>query len=387
MRDMKSAWVSFVIVAGIAAMLAGCQAQRADTNEAAVAPAEGGAVDDIAQPGTYRSGLWEYALVVTAPGTRSEGTVGELSYSGKPVPQGLPGDYYQTPWGDVLWVENDMLWGEHGWILRPAGSSGGRQLPEPWLMAGGPVVMALVLVESDQAPAENAVPAWVSEAMAQLGVERYQPEGPWFPLCDQAITIHDTKMLGTLTVRLSPAESSDLLTIQLGGTDFSQVELPREDGATALVSRTLGIVQNQTFYLAFRVDKAAPTWPAPLVVGLDANGQTLVVDGVREVVIRLPGDRSSGLEWTVTKVQGEGLTTSSVTLAGSPQFTPDPGEQAIPKDSGTYENAFRVAETGITDVELTYRRPWETDQPAEDTFRVTLDVRSVPGVSAAPDQP
>jgi len=334
---------------------------------------------DVSQPGTYSAGLWKYTLTITAPGTRSEGTLGTLLYNGKPVPAAVEGDYYRTPWGDVQWVGDPVvLWGEHGWMLRPPGGTGGRLLPEPWPMVGGPVVMAAVFADADALPADDVTLPWIRDEMGKLGVAAWRMEHRWFALNDQAATIHDTKMVGTLTVRLSPAYEKDRLTVQLGGTEAERVDLPRTDGATALVRKRMGVVRPQTFYLAFRVDRAAPDWPVPLRVGPDADGTTVAVEGVREVVIRLPGDSRSGLVWTVREVRGDGLLTSSVTYTGWPQFVPGASAEAERAGTGHVENVFRVVDTGKTDIVLEHRRPWQADQPAEKAFKVTLDVRSVP---------
>lgn len=336
---------------------------------------------DLSQPGAYRSGLWEYRLVVTSPGSKSEGTLGKLYYNGKPVEDAVIGDYYRTPWGDIQWVGNKELpWGAHGWSPREHNvTTGGRLLPEPWILAGGPVVMAMVLTEADATPASAIVSGSVKQEMQKLGVKAWRIERDWFPLNDQFASIHDTKMLGTLTVRLCPARSEEKLTVLLGGTCSERIELPRKNEANAVVCRPLGgPIESRNFYLAFRVDRAAPDWPRPVEIGLESDGKEVVVKNAREVVISLPGDKRSGLVWKVKRIQGDAPLSSSVKEAGEPQFVPSAGASG----EGVFENVLRVSGTGKSYVELEYGRPWQADKPAEKTWKVTLDVHPLP--SSAP---
>ena len=342
---------------------------------------------DISMPGTYRSGQWEYRGLVTSPGSKSEGYLGKLSFGGKAVAEPAQGDYYHTPWGDVQWVGSPgVLWGEHGWMPRSPEVRGGRALADPWLEAGGPVVMAMILSEAEASPQGQQVEPWVKEEMQKLGVKTFRTEREWFPLNDQAVTIQDTKMLGTLTARLSPARNAENLSVILNGTDPARLELPRKDGTTRLIRRTLGgVLQTENFYLAFRVDRAAPDWPRPLDIGPESDGKEVVVKGVKEVVIGLPGDKNSGCVWIITGVQGDAPTSSSVKASGEPQFTPAIGTDAGMTRNGIYENILRITGTGKSYVELEYKRTWQTDKPAEKTFKVTLDVQESP--ATLPAQP
>lgn len=345
----------------------------------ASAPARIAPKVDIGEPGTYRSGLWEYKLLVTSPGSKSEGLLGKLLFGGKPVPAPVTGDYYRTPWGEVQWVgEPGVQWGEHGWFVRRAGAKGGRELAEPWIEAGGPVVMALVLQEAAEAPKGEVVLPWVKGEMEKLGVKSFKIERDWFSLNDQAVTIEDTKLVGTLTARLAPAREAETLTVVLDGTQSARVQLARKDGANALVRRSLGgLMGRVNFYLALRVDRAAAGFK-PLEIGAESDGKEVVVKGVREVVISLPGDKDSGCVWVIKGVQGDAPTSSSVQASGEAQFNPALGAEAGPTRKGTYENVLRVVGTGKSWVELEYKRPWQTDQPAEKTYKVTLDVQDVP---------
>lgn len=334
---------------------------------------------DISKPGTYTSGPWKYCLKITLPGSKSEGLRGELFYDGKPVNEPGRGDYYHTPWGDVQWVgDSPMLWGAHGWMLRRGQDAGGRRLAEPWIEAGGPLVMAMLLQEMERPQAKATLEPWVQKELEQQGVKAVRVQRDWFPLSDQAVTLHDTKLFGTLTARVAPARRADTLTLILDGSRPELVELPRKNGATRLVVRPMGGVLAEVKYvLALRVERAAPGWPRPLDVGPEATGKQVVVRGTREVVIGLPGDRNSGLEWVVKRVRGDGPMFSSVRASGTPQFTPAIGAQAGSNRAGTFENVFSVTGIGKSYVELELKRTWQKDVPPAKTFTVTLDVQSV----------
>lgn len=360
--------------AAVAGLLAGSAAAQGP--HGAPAPSK----VDIDSPGTYCSGPWEYRLKVTCPGTKSQGTRGELYFGGKPVEEPAPGDYYRTPWGEIEWVGNPIvLWGAHGWFRRTSGKHGGRALDEPWIEAGGPAVLAMVLVETEAPTPGERIDPWIAEELRKQSAKGFRVVRRWFSLGDQAVTIHDTKRYGTLTARVAPARSSETLTVILDGSRSELLCVPRRDGATRLAVCPMGGPLGQmTYCLAFRVARAAPAWPRPLELGPESNGHEVVVRGTREVVIGLPGDRQSGLVWTVKKVQGDSPVSSSVKAWGEPQFTPFVGEQGGPTRRGIFENVLRVTGRGKTYVELEWKRTWQTDKPPEKTYAVTLDVQDAP---------
>lgn len=109
---------------------------------------------DVTKPGTYRSGPWEYRLMITSPGSKSEGSVGLLFFVGKRLEGAAPGDYYRTPWGVIEWIgDSGRLWGAHGWMRREAGSSPdvGRELPLPSSGAGSTTGHAQTVTGEDVA--------------------------------------------------------------------------------------------------------------------------------------------------------------------------------------------------------------------------------------------
>ena len=334
---------------------------------------------DLTRTGAYRAGRWEYRFTITAPGSKSEGARGELLYDGKPVERAaVPGHYYRTPWGDIQWVGDPVvLWGEHGWMPREPGSTGGQALVEPWRAAGSPVVMAMVL--SPEGPAaEQEIAPWVRAEMTRLGAGPLRVERTWFPLTDQALVIHDTKRFGTLTVRLAQPRDAAVLTVLLDGSVAARVDMARADGATRVVRHVLDAgIEPLTLYLALRVSRAAPGWPVPLEIGPEANGKVIEVRGAHEVVIALPGDRASGNAWIVTSVVGDSPRSAPLRAMGQAQFVPAAPGSAGAARGGTFENVLRVVSTGRCSVELEYRRLWQRGGPAEKTFSVVLQIEEL----------
>ena len=355
---------------------------------------------DTSKSGVYRSGLWEYRYSVSLAGTKSEGYYGKLLFRGKPAPaaSGL-NDYYRTPWGKLYWVSQRMVpFGGHGWMPRAMPSSpAGKQLPDPAALVERPVIMALALATGDAVGGvQPKIRGWVGDELKKLKVTKVHLERDWFRLTDRAVTIHDTKMLGRLTVRLADPRDENTLTVILGGSRAVQVRIPRKDGATKLVRyRLSSAVGEATFYLAFRVKRAALGGPKAMEIGPEANSKTVKVKGVSRIIIRLPGNRNSGFAWEVAAVEGK-----AVKVAGRVRYAPDAtaqdgsagahgpplGMSGLLRElqGGTYEAHFRVIGKGKSTVQLSYHglRLGPAKKPPEKTFRVTLEVQDVP-VSAA----
>jgi hypothetical protein len=104
----------FILLTGLSATI-GCKREQAP----AAAPSIAIPKDEI-----RTSGDWIYRIIITQPGTRSQGRLGELLYSGKPLPVPAINDYVETPWGKIYWhglsIEDGlMLWNDQGWMQTP----------------------------------------------------------------------------------------------------------------------------------------------------------------------------------------------------------------------------------------------------------------------------
>jgi len=345
---------------------------------------------DTSKSDTYSSGRWEYQYTVSLPGSKSEGYYGKLLFDDKQVspPENI-NDYYQTPWGKLYWVgQRPVPFGGHEWMpdampSRPEG----KQLLDPAAAARRPAIMMQVLVEGEQQEERKPeMEEWVQEDLSKLDVKRVRVERDWFLLGYEAVTIHDTKMTGRLSARLAEPVDDKTLTVMLDdGMRGIKVKLSRKEGATRLVRHTLSSpVAEQDFYLALRVERAAVGEPIAQEIGPGADGKTVKLKGVSRVIIRLPGDRQTGLAWTVISTDGQ-----SVEADGQVQYAPGtlmdynpdptgplkPGDVMNEAGDGIYEIAFRVVGKGKTTVKMAYHRSWQVDKPSEKTFSVTLDVQ------------
>ncbi len=341
---------------------------------------------DLTTTAEYISGRWEYRFTVTAPGSKNEGYRGELFFDGKPVEEPSDdGDFYRTPWGDVSWRGDPVTpAGEHGWMPREKGATGGRAIVEPWRASGAPIVMMMVLVPGPNAPKQPRIQVdrWIETELSKLGAKEFKVQREWFPLTDQAFVLHETKIYGTLTARQAQPRDDASLAVLLDGSDSSRIELPRRAGATLLVRHTMrSNLESLDLYLALKVEHAAPAWPRPLEVGPESNGKVVTVRGAHEVVLALPGDLASGKAWIVESIGGDSPHGGAAKVAGAPQFVAGPPTKTSARP-GTFETLLRVAELGTCDVVLAYRDPRQEDAPPEQTFRVTLKV-----VELAPRQP
>lgn len=74
-----------------------------------------------------KKGDWEYRLIRTNKGTRSEGRKGELFYKGKPYQGTNPGQTVTTDLGEMVFKgdQGANLWDSVGWFHKNEGHSTG----------------------------------------------------------------------------------------------------------------------------------------------------------------------------------------------------------------------------------------------------------------------
>lgn len=191
-------------------------------------------------------------------------------------------------------------WGKHGWFLRPQGASGGKELPDP-IRTSGPVVLAL---ECDARVKEGELlPDDVKKTFQRMLTSPAAP-GQWILMDRQRHTIHDSRHYGQLHFRLLPARDANTLTVVFDGSETSRVELPRKDGQSMVVRKTIkSSIAQMDFTLAFLVINAAADWPKPLEITSDSDGKEVAVKACREIVISLPGDCRGDKGWRVKKLK------------------------------------------------------------------------------------
>lgn len=238
-----------------------------------------------------------------------------------------------------------------------------------------PEVLALVLQDATAGAESAKLDEWVVEELKKEKIGAIAIGRPWFRLTNQAVTLHDTKLHGTLTIRLPEARDAETLTVLLAGSKPQQVQLPRKDGSAKLVRTELEnhLGDKLAFYIALRVEKATAGGPAPLQIGADSGGKTVEVKGVARVLILLPGNITTGYSWAIARIEGD-----AVKADGEVQYAAKEQKPGLVGGGGTFEASLLVVAKGKATVTLEYRRPWEKEKPAEKTFTVTLDVQDVP---------
>lgn len=104
---------------------------------------------------------------------------------------------------------------------------------------------------------------------------------------------------------------------------------------------------------------------ATITVGQAANGKTIRLHVADTLVVRLPGNPTSGYRWSLTRLP------SSLHLLAS-TYLPSTGKRL--GQAGTYVFRFE-ARKGSGTLRLVYRRPWEQQKPPLRAFAVTTSVR------------
>lgn len=353
---------------------------------------------DTSKSGVYRSGRWRYEYTVKHPGERGESCYGKLLFDGEPVARaGSVNEYYQTPWGKFYWAGWPVITiDDHGWVTRALpGKPAGKKLPSPELTTKKPTIMVQVLVAGKSRKGDQKeIAPWVREELKKRKVKEVRVERDWFPLTEESVTLHDTKMLGRLDIRITTPRDPKALTVTLDGQPTKKFHVRRKVGVTKLVSYAMdNIVAKETFYLALRVDNLSLHVPAAMVIRTESNGKTLAVKDTSRVIIQLPGNRKEGLAWEVVSIDGK-----SVQAQGEVQYLPDLAHKKPPKKDaiglpvgmegvldelggGVYEVHLRVTGKGKSTVKLAYLSFVDfgsPKKPPEKTFCVTLNVQGVP---------
>ena len=111
--------------------------------------------------------------------------------------------------------------------------------------------------------------------------------------------------------------------------------------------------------------------PDTVNVSENNNGSQVTLKPGQEMVVRLGSNPSTGFRWQVEK-----LDEAVLQQIGMAQYIPaEPGDMPSPGQAGAETIRFRAACAGQTNLILAYRRPWEDDAAAEETFNLKVVVR------------
>jgi len=107
--------------------------------------------------------------------------------------------------------------------------------------------------------------------------------------------------------------------------------------------------------------------PGGKVITKADNGKTVEVAKGSEVQVVLESNPTTGYSWQVKEVDA-----SILKQVGEPAFKADSSAVGA---GGKETFTFNAAGAGQTTLKMEYRRPWEKDVPAVETFSVTVVVK------------
>ncbi len=102
-----------------------------------------------------------------------------------------------------------------------------------------------------------------------------------------------------------------------------------------------------------------------ITVGLSGNGRTIRAHVGDTLVVRLPGNPTTGYRWSVARIP------KSLRLLGS-VYVPSPPRRI--GQGGTFVFRFKTT-SGSGSLRLVYRRPWEESTPPLRTFVLAVRTR------------
>jgi len=110
---------------------------------------------------------------------------------------------------------------------------------------------------------------------------------------------------------------------------------------------------------------------ADITLGDDANGKAIAAEANQTLLVKLPGNPTTGYSWRLSKIEGE-----AIEAVGKPSYVADKNPQKRVGTGGTYHFTFRAAKPGKATLTLAYARPWEKDTPPIKTFTLTVEVKA-----------
>jgi len=104
------------------------------------------------------------------------------------------------------------------------------------------------------------------------------------------------------------------------------------------------------------------------ITGAD-NGKTLTAKVGELITVSLKGNPTTGYSWTEPQIAGD-----FVQAAGKVEYKTDKHPNGMVGVGGMFTVKLKAVKSGQAVVTMEYRRPWEKDQPAAQTFKVTIAV-------------
>ncbi|MDY7011124.1 MAG: protease inhibitor I42 family protein [Planctomycetota bacterium] len=128
--------------------------------------------------------------------------------------------------------------------------------------------------------------------------------------------------------------------------------------------------------------ESAPTGLAPLELDESADGKTVSAVVGQQIIIRLKGNPTTGYQWVVGKIEGDALGhVGGVKYVSDQPPAPAPGTGGRIMmhrvgGGGKYVFTFTAKKAGKAKLTLEYKRGWEKNKPAAQTFTLTVNVKA-----------
>jgi inhibitor of cysteine peptidase len=122
---------------------------------------------------------------------------------------------------------------------------------------------------------------------------------------------------------------------------------------------------------ASRPPTAGPQRPQTLELTKVHNGQRAKVYVGNIIIVRLPGNPTTGYQW-----QAVPTANPVVRLMSQPQYVATPQSRGVAGGGGTFVFMFQVIQPGMGAIRLVYSRPWERNRQPVDSFGVSVEVLS-----------
>lgn len=106
----------------------------------------------------------------------------------------------------------------------------------------------------------------------------------------------------------------------------------------------------------------------PQMIDQSADGQTLTIELKQKLEVQLDANHSTGYEWQIVGDLPPGLQQIGEREYHIPIQLRDRGGVG-----GTEIWTFQKTEPGTGKLTMAYRRPWEADKPAAETFSVQIE--------------
>jgi len=124
-----------------------------------------------------------------------------------------------------------------------------------------------------------------------------------------------------------------------------------------------------TALFAVIVTASVPVLAAQKIATKDDDEKIITLNVGDKLVIKLPGNYTTGYQWVVKK----GYDMEIIEQSGDGKYKPDTTDRV--GAPGTAEFTFKAIGSGRTELELVYIRTWEKDVKPETDYEITIIVK------------